>query len=115
MSSKVICKSIVFESQGTSVSQCDRSEKFFLHFLAQPIELKLCELIGLKRKIEKIDLATLVSSQGPDIEVLYFSQQHPILVLSIYEILELRDVLTGTFTMLELNSLIHRTVHRKFS
>tara|TARA_S200000501_G_scaffold350451_1_gene367461 strand:+ start:337 stop:684 length:348 start_codon:yes stop_codon:yes gene_type:complete len=115
MSSKVISKSTVFETKGTSVSQCDRSEKFFLHFLAQPIELKLCELIGLRRKIEKIDLTALVSSQGPDIEVLYLSHQHPILLLSIYEILELREVLTGTFTMLELNSLIHKTIHRKFS
>ena len=115
MSSKVISKSTVFETKGTSVSQCDRSEKFFLHFLAQPIELKLCELIGLRRKIEKIDLTALVSSQGPDVEVLYLSHQHPILVLSIYEILELREVLTGTFTMLELNSLIHKTIHRKFS
>ena len=115
MPSKVTSRSIVFETQGTSVSQCDRSEKFFLHFLAQPIELKLCELIGLKRKIEKIDLTALVSSQGPDIEVLYLSHQHPILVLSIYEILELRDVLSGTFTMLELNSLIHRSINRKFS
>ena len=44
----------------------------------------------MKRKIEKIDLTALVSSQGPDIEMLYLSPQHPILVLSIYEILELR-------------------------
>jgi hypothetical protein len=57
----------------------------------------------------------LVSSQGPDIEILYLSHQHPILVLSIYEILELREVLSGTFTMLELNSLIHKSIHRKFS
>jgi hypothetical protein len=46
---------------------------------------------------------------------LYLSHQHPILVLSIYEILELREVLSGTFTMLELNSLIHKSIHRKFS
>tara|TARA_B100001109_G_C18620609_1_gene361326 strand:+ start:248 stop:583 length:336 start_codon:yes stop_codon:yes gene_type:complete len=111
----MISQSVVFETQSTSVSQCDRSEKFFLHFLAQSIEFKLCELIGLKRKIDQIDLAALVSSQGPDLEVLYLSNQHPILILSIYEILELRDVLSGTFTMLELNSLIYRTVHRKFA
>ncbi len=103
MSSKVISSAIVFETLATSVSQCDRSEKFFLHFLEKPMELKLCELIGLKRKIENIDLTALVSSQGPDIEILYLSHQHPILVLSIYEILELREVLSGTFTMLELN------------
>ena len=115
MPSKVTSRSIVFETQGTSVSQCDRSEKFFLHFLAQSIEFKLCDLIALKRKVERIDLTALVSSQGPDVELLYLSHQHPILVLSIYETLELRDVLTGTFTMLELNSLIHRTINRKFS
>ena len=115
MSPKVISQSIVFETPSTSVSQCDRSEKFFLHFLAQPIELKLCELIGLKRKIENIDLTALVSSQGPDIEVLYLSHQHPVLVLSIYEILELSELLTGTFTMLELNSVIHKFIYRKFS
>ena len=111
----MISQSIVFETSVNSVTQCDRSEKFVLHFLAQPIELKLCELIALKRKIENIDLATLVSSQGPDIEVLYLSNQHPLLLLSIYEVLELRDLLTGTFTMLELNSLIHKSIYRKFS
>ena len=115
MSSKLISSAIVFETLATSVSQCDRSEKFFLHFLEKPMELKLCELIGLKRKIENIDLTALVSSQGPDIEILYLSHQHPILVLSIYEILELREVLSGAFTMLELNSLIHKSILRKFS
>ena len=115
MSTKVISSSIVFETLGTSVSQCDHSEKFFLHFLEEPIKLKLWELIGLKRKIEKIDLTAFVSSHGPDIEVLYLSHQHPVLMLSIYEVLELRAVLSGTFTMLELKSLIHKAIHRKFS
>lgn len=55
----------------------------------------------------------MLSTEAPDVEVLYLPHCDRLMVLSIHEILELREVLAGAFTMLELNSVIHREIVRK--
>ncbi|MDN5202287.1 hypothetical protein QQ008_12955 [Fulvivirgaceae bacterium BMA10] len=103
----------IFSTNNTALYQCDRSESFILKFFEEHISFKIGELQAIRKKIRNIDLAQLFKSGTPDIEILNVPQCDRIFVLSILEILELKELFSGAFVMLELNSVIHREILRK--
>ena len=104
---------LVFQTKNASLSQCDSSSSYILRFFNEELRFRACEFITFKRKIQKVDLTELLSSSSPDVEVISLPHCDRLMVLSIHEILELREVLGGAFTMLEMNSLIHKELVRK--
>ncbi len=104
---------LVFETETASLSQCDSRDSFILTFFDEELIFRACEFISFKRKIQHLDITHLLDSDTPDIEVVYLPHCDRLMVLSIQEILELKELLSGTFVMLELNSLIHRQLVRK--
>lgn len=106
-------KELIYETTNASLHQCDASEHYILHFGGDTVTFRACELITFKRKIQKIDLATLLSSETPDVEIIHMPHCDRIFALSIHNVLELKDLFGGAFTMLELNSVIHRQLVRK--
>lgn len=103
----------IFNTSNTSLHQCDSSEQYILCFQGSEVKFRACELIAFKRKIQKLDLTTLLSSDAPDIEILHMPSCDRFFVLTIYDVLELRELFAGAFAMLELNSLIHKEIIRK--
>lgn len=103
----------IYTTSNASLSQCDASEQYILTFQGTQICFRACELIAFKRKIQKLDLTNLLSSDTPDVEILHLPSCDRIFVLTIYDVLELRELFAGAFTMLELNSLIHKQIIRK--
>lgn len=103
----------IFNTSNASLSQCDASEQYVLFFQGTELKLRACELIAFKRKIQKLDLASLLASDTPDIELVYMPACDRFFALTVYEVLELRELFGGAFAMLELNSLIHRELIRK--
>ncbi|MBR09985.1 MAG: hypothetical protein CMP48_20145 [Rickettsiales bacterium] len=106
-------KELIYETANASLHQCDATENYILHFGGDTVTFRACELITFKRKIQKIDLATLLSSETPDVEIIHMPHCDRIFALSIHNVLELKDLFGGAFTMLELNSVIHRQLVRK--
>ncbi|MCR9252628.1 MAG: hypothetical protein NXI20_19565 [bacterium] len=104
---------LVYKTRNASLSQSDSTNSYILRFFNDELEFRACEFISFKRKIQQLDLPQLLSTEAPDVEVLYLPHCDRLMVLSIHEILELREVLAGAFTMLELNSVIHREIVRK--
>lgn len=103
----------IYTTSNTSLSQCDASEQYILFFQGNEVRFRACELIAFKRKIQKMDLTALLSSDTPDVEILHLPSCDRIFILTIHDVLELRELFAGAFTMLELNSLIHREIIRK--
>ena len=105
-----VCKEeeIVYQTSNASLTQSDIEEKYRLRFFAQEIILRPCELISLRRKIQAVDIVNLLSHNTPDVEVIPLISCDRIFVFTIHEILELKEVLDGTFAMLELNSIVKR-------
>ncbi|MEM7550973.1 MAG: hypothetical protein AAF363_14915 [Bacteroidota bacterium] len=103
---------IVFETEHAKLIQDDRSELFILNFDGDEIFFRLCQLMAFKRKLNQINIVSLLSSKSPDIELINMPHCDRFFAFSIHEILELRELLYGSFTMLELNSLIHKTLVR---
>lgn len=104
---------LLFATANASLHQCDASELYILNFNGDAMFFRACELITFKRKIQKIDIAAMLASETPDIEILYMPHCDRIFALSIHEILELKSLFAGAFTMLELNSVIHKELVRK--
>jgi hypothetical protein len=55
----------------------------------------------------------MLLSSNSDIELVELPSSGRIFAFTVLDVLELKELLSGTFTMLELNSLIHRQVVRK--
>ena len=104
---------LVFETEHASLHQCDERDEFILNFFGETLYFRACEFISFKRKITNLNLDSLFDTDTPDIEIVYLPHCERIMVLSIKEVLELRELLSGTFTMLQLNSLIHKHLIRK--
>ncbi len=105
---------VLFETSNSRISQSDSLEKYLLNFQKEVFAFRACELISFRRKIQNIDLTSLLDSETPDIEIINMPHCNRLFILTVFEVLELRELLAGTFTMLELNSLIHREILRKF-
>lgn len=102
----------IFSTSSARLLQDDSKEQFILNFADETIAFKPCQLIAFRRKILDIDLVSLFSSDTPDIEIVELLHCQRIFVLTLINIIELRELLQGAFTMLELNSLIHQTLVR---
>lgn len=111
MSQNIVSENI-FSTNGTSISQCDQTEQFLLQLGHETITFRLCELLSFKKKIQQIDLGQLLSSDTADIEVIYLAHCDRMIIVDVSQILELRSLFEGAFTMLELNSMLHRYIYR---
>ncbi|WP_258105592.1 hypothetical protein [Marinoscillum sp. MHG1-6] len=104
---------LVYQTKNTTLLQCDDSGKYVIRLFDQEIVLSPCALIAFKKRIKDIDMIQLFDVNHSGIEIISLTYCDRIFVFSIQEILELRDLLEGTFTMLELNSMIHKAIRRQ--
>lgn len=106
-------ETLLFLTENTRLVQSDSREKFVFTFCAEQVELRVCELIAFKRKIEQVDIVSLLSDKTPDIEIVHLIQCDKFFVLDIRMVLELKALMAGAFAMLELNSIIHKNIVRQ--
>ena len=104
---------LVYSTANTAISQCDRSDKFKIRLFNQEITLSVCALIAFKKKIKDVDVAAMFDTNHAGIAIISLAYCDRIFVFTIQEILELKDLFSGSFAMLELNSLIHKVIIRK--
>ncbi|TRX48209.1 hypothetical protein FNH22_29590 [Fulvivirga sp. M361] len=104
---------LIFSTDNTHLYQCDTTEQFTLVFFGQKVVFRFCELIVFKSKIRKIDLFNLFNTDVPDIELIHLPHCDRFFALSTLQILELRELFSGSFAMMELNSIIQRRIVRK--
>ena len=105
--------STIYNTTHCSAKQLDSRNTFSLYFFGHEIELKPCSLISFRNKLQKINLDELLCSDNViDLEIVKFGCINRVFVFSLHEIIELKTLLEGVFTMLELNSLIHTRLLR---
>ncbi len=106
---------LVYQQERMALYQCDRTESLVLTIAEEEICFRVCELIAFRRRVQQINVVDLLASDTPDIEVVNLLHCDRLFVFSIHEVLQLKELLAGSFVMLELNSIIHRTILRKRS
>nr|WKN34933.1 hypothetical protein K4G66_21390 [Tunicatimonas sp. TK19036] len=100
----------LFSTENSTTYQSDQERCFYVHFQGRQIALSACALIAFKTKVDAIDLVDLLTrdSDYTDTAIVSTCNRDAFFVLSIREIIELKELLSGTLVMLELNSILHR-------
>ncbi|UJH90520.1 hypothetical protein LZ575_17195 [Antarcticibacterium sp. 1MA-6-2] len=97
----------LFQSRRYTSYQCDNSRCIFIDFQGKIIKFSFCQLLALRQQVKKIDLHTHFSGENKHgLEILVLCNREHIFILDTSEIIDLKDLIHGSFVMLELNSLV---------
>ncbi len=105
---------LVHSSKYGHVFQSDAENCFYLQFSGNEYKLNVCALIALKSKIDKINIVNLLldHSRKSDIEIIPLCNNSRVLVLTLEEILDIKELIAGSLVMMELNSIVHHRINR---
>lgn len=102
----------VFSTAHGAVFQSDRESCIYLEFAGRKARYKFACLQRLKKVINGISLEKMTDVNHPGIEIIFLCGAEECFVLDIAEILNLRELLEGAFTMFELNSILKDRLNR---
>lgn len=102
----------VFSTPFGSVHQYDKGNCIYLNFSGRKAQYKLACLQRLKKVIDNIDLARMTDIDHPGIEIIFLCGAEECFVLDLQEIINLKELINGAFTMLELNSILTDRLNR---
>ena len=99
----------VFRTPAGAVVQSDGENCFYLQFRGRQTRLEVCALVALKQRVDHLDLVEMLTDvRRADVEVISTCRPDELFVLTLHEIIALKELLAGTLVMLELNSILHR-------
>jgi len=104
----------VFQSKDGAVYQSDSENCWYVDFAGKLARFDYRNLLKLKKAVYKIDIEEhlLKNVSAPDVEIIFICACDHCYVLSLIEIISLKELLEGTFVMLELNHILHDRLHR---
>ena len=104
----------VFQTRNGSVFQSDRENCWYVDFAGKLARFDYRCMMKLRKAVYHIDIeALLLSSElTPDLEIVFICACEHCYVLTLLEIIAFKELLEGTFVMLELNRILHDRVYR---
>lgn len=103
----------VFSNAQGSIYQSDKLNCFYIDFGGKFARYNCIALQKLKKVIEDIDIeALLLNTKRADFELVTFNGCEHIYLLNALEIVSLKDLLQGTFTMFKLNHMVNDCLNR---
>lgn len=102
----------VYSTSAGAVFQCDRKNRLLLQFDGSLIPFKVDAFLRLKKIVDRIDLMAMASStdRSSDFEIIYPVGCERVYVLSLPEVIALKELLGGAKAMLEINSMLHELI-----
>ncbi|PST82632.1 hypothetical protein C7T94_08180 [Pedobacter yulinensis] len=106
----------VFTDASGAVYQSDKLNCLYLDFGGKFARFNCNALLKFKQAVERIDVEDmLLSSDRSDYELVTFNGCEHIYLLNAVEVISLRSLLQGAFTMFRLNHLINDCLYRLVS
>jgi hypothetical protein len=104
----------VFQTSSGSVYQSDKECCWYVDFAGKFARFDYRSLLLLKKSVYNINIEALLlkDNRSADLEIVFICACDHCYVLSTLEIIALKELLQGTFAMLELNKIIHDRVYR---
>jgi len=105
----------IFQTENGAVYQCSRKNCYWLYFQESTTAFKIRDFFAFKKRIDTINLENMLndSSRSSDFEIIMPFRTDSIFILSVEEILKLREIMAGAKFMIELNSQIKACLHSK--
>ncbi len=101
---------VIYQNERFALHYEERRNRFYLCNGQDQLTLRFCQLLALKKKIQSIDIVLLFDASSPDVEIIDMPGCDRMLAFSLTDILLLRDLLSGAFTMFELTHLLHESL-----
>lgn len=104
----------VFQTKNGSVFQSDVENCWYVDFAGRNNRFDYRSMMKLRKAIYGIDIESLLlnSDKAPDLEIVFICACDHCYVLTLMEIIAFKELIEGTFVMLELNRIIHDRVYR---
>ncbi len=104
----------VFANKAGTVYQSDREGCWYIDFDGKLVRFDHRGLLKLKNSICRVDIEELLlnSDRSPEIEMVFICACNHCYFLNLLQIISLKQLLEGTFVMLELNQIIRDRLHR---
>lgn len=97
----------LYKSNYFSTHQSDRGRHFMLDLGHKTVRLSFCQLLAFRQKIKNIDLdAHFDGRNHHGMEIVFLCNREHIFVFNTLEVIDLKELIKGTFGVLELNSLV---------
>jgi len=98
----------LFRTEKGAVYQCDATQRLILEFWDTHTALSTRDFAQFRRMVNTIDVQQMALSTGSayDVEILTPPRSERCYVLTLCEIVHLRELLNGTQLMLDLNSML---------
>jgi hypothetical protein len=104
----------IFSTPAGSVYQSDKENCFYLDFHNKKARFSIVCLFRLKKIIDKIDVESMMmdAKRSSDVEIVSLCACEHVYVLSVTEVIALKELLQGTKVMIELNSILRERLYR---
>lgn len=104
----------VFKTDNGSVYQCSRKNCYWLEFQDSTTSFSVSDFFNFKKSIDAIDVEKMLidASRSSDYEIVMPFRTDRCFLLTIEDILNLREILAGAKFMLELNGQIKSFLRR---
>lgn len=104
----------VFSTKKGSIYQSDSENCWYIDFAGKLARFDYRNLLKLKKAVYNIDIENilLTSDKSADVEIIFICACDHCYVLSLLQIIALKELLQGTFVMLELNHIIQDRLFR---
>lgn len=104
----------VFSTTQGAIFQSDEDRCWYVNFAGKLAKFDYRCLLKLKKAVYNVNIEQklLSSAKDPDLEIIFICACDHTYILSILQIIALKELLEGTFVMLQLNSIIHDKLYR---
>ncbi len=104
----------VFQTNKGSVFQSDKENCWYVDFAGKLARFDYRCMMKLRKAVYGIDIESLLlnSEKTADLEIVFICACDHCYVLNLLEIIAFKELLEGTFVMLELNRIVHDRVYR---
>jgi hypothetical protein len=97
----------LFRTDKGVVYQDDINSRFTLEFMGRKVSFKVHQFLHFKRSIDSINLEDLfLNDIHADLQIIHHRNTDQLLVVTLCELVALKELLSGAKVMLELNSII---------
>lgn len=104
----------VFTTEVGAVYQCSRKNCYWLEFQDTTTSFSVTDFFTFKKRVDNIDIENMLcdSSRSSDFEILMPFRTERCFILSVEDVLNLREILDGAKFMIELNAQVKTILRR---
>ncbi|WMJ75106.1 hypothetical protein RCC89_18335 [Cytophagaceae bacterium ABcell3] len=103
----------IYRTSAGCVYQSDKNRRLIVEFAGTTAELNVPFFTCLKKMVEKIDVHSMLEnpSRAADVEVVAPCGIQNCYVLTVRDVIQFKELLSGAKVMLELNSIIYERLY----